>query len=181
MTVIFDYCRAVSHDDETLAERFSRLTEEAGLHPAEVARIMGLGEGMVYKIKRGDVKTPGLIGMLRLAKRLNVSPYYLACEPEPSDAPAVRISQLEANVNHLGIRDKLRGPLPGEEPASSPGRNPRRSALTADEAVDLVTTRLKQQNSAIAKVLRAAFRVLDLHDPTVEEALRGLEAPPQAR
>jgi transcriptional regulator with XRE-family HTH domain len=175
MTVIFDYLRSVSREKETLAERFSRLTEEAGLLPAEVGRIMGLGEGMVYKIKRGDVKTPGLIGMLRLARRLGVSPYYLACEPDLSEVDPARIDQIESNVNHLGIRDKLRGPLPGE------GQLVDRLSKEGDDLdgspdiLSIVSDRLRQQNSAIARVLRAAFRVIDLHDPNVEEALGALE------
>lgn len=87
VTVISCYLGSMSKDHETLAERFTRLIEEAGIPASEVARVMGLSEGMVYKIRRGDVKQLSLVAALRLCRRMNVSPYYLAGEPEPGATP----------------------------------------------------------------------------------------------
>jgi len=71
------------HEAETFAERFSRLIKERGLTDTEVASLLGVSEGAVRKIKRGDTQSLKLHGALRLAKRLSVTPYYLAGEREP--------------------------------------------------------------------------------------------------
>ena len=69
---------------ETFADRFQRLVEEAGLSVQDVVRIVGWkSEGSYYKVKRGDTTVINAVGLLRLAKRLGVSPYYLVSEPEP--------------------------------------------------------------------------------------------------
>ncbi len=68
---------------ETLAERFARLVDAAGLSNRDVAHVMGVSEAAVYKIRRGDSKELSLRSALRLARRLGVSPYYLAGETEP--------------------------------------------------------------------------------------------------
>ncbi len=101
---------------ETFCERFSRLTDDANLSIAEVARIMGVREGAVYKIRRGDSQTIRFMGALRLAKRLGVTPYYLAGEAEPSASSIERVSHdppldhemLSPRVNRDAIAFRLR-------------------------------------------------------------------------
>lgn len=63
---------------ETIGERLKRIREEQGMTAARLGALSGVGEGAVYKIERGDSKSPSFSTGLRLAKALGVSPYDLA-------------------------------------------------------------------------------------------------------
>lgn len=77
------YRRGVTDEaPETLTERFNRLT--AQLSETHVASIMGVTEGAVRKLRRGDTQSYDLKRALRLCRELGVSPWYLACESEPT-------------------------------------------------------------------------------------------------
>jgi hypothetical protein len=70
-------------EKETFGERFGRLVDEAGLSVHEVCQIVGWkSDSSYYKARRGDLGSMKIVGLLRLAKRLRVSPYYLAGESE---------------------------------------------------------------------------------------------------
>lgn len=159
--------------EETFTERFNRLV--SGVSETEVGVILGISESAVRKLKRGDTQTLKLDGALRLANKLGISPFYLAGMPDPSsDFITRRLNNLEPAVNHLGIRDKLRGPLPGDAPLQErllQGAGEEQS----DQVLSLVSQRLAQQNLAIARALRALVAVLALEDSTVNEALQALE------
>lgn len=70
-------------DSETFAERISRLTGAARMTDADLASVLGVSENQAKRIKSGTTSTLKLDGALRLARRLGVTPHYLAGEPEP--------------------------------------------------------------------------------------------------
>jgi transcriptional regulator with XRE-family HTH domain len=78
-------------ENETLTERFCRLTE--GMSDTKIAAIMNMTERAVRKLRLGDTQSYDLHRALRLAEYLGVSPWYLAVVPEPqgprSTTPAV--------------------------------------------------------------------------------------------
>lgn len=71
---------------ETFTERFNRLT--ADIKPTRLAMILGISEAGLRKLRVGDTQSLKLTSALRLARELGVSPWYLACEPEPTAQPA---------------------------------------------------------------------------------------------
>lgn len=71
---------------ETLAERFSRLLTEAGISLEQAAAVMGVKIDTTRRIASGGSKSMRLVEGLRLARRLGVSPYYLACLTEDRQA-----------------------------------------------------------------------------------------------
>ncbi len=67
--------------DETFTERFNRLTK--AIPDAEMMTTLGMSHSGLLKVRSGDTKTLKLHAALRLARKIGVSPWYLACEPEP--------------------------------------------------------------------------------------------------
>lgn len=67
---------------ETFTERFCRLT--APLSDAELAVTLGASVSAARKLRSGETRSLKLDQALRLCKRLGISPWELAGEPEPS-------------------------------------------------------------------------------------------------
>jgi transcriptional regulator with XRE-family HTH domain len=62
--------------------RFKGLVQ--GLSDTELGYILGVSADAARKMRSGDIKSLKLQAALRLARELNVSPWYLAGEPEPA-------------------------------------------------------------------------------------------------
>jgi transcriptional regulator with XRE-family HTH domain len=63
---------------ETFGKRVKRLREESGTSIASLALEVGISEGSIRQIETGAVKSPSFMVGLRLARYLDVDPYYLA-------------------------------------------------------------------------------------------------------
>jgi transcriptional regulator with XRE-family HTH domain len=78
--------------EETFAERLGRLATEAHLADTELASILEVSEVQAKRYKEGTTPSIKFRAFLRLARRLKVSPWYLAGETEPivssSERPA---------------------------------------------------------------------------------------------
>lgn len=126
---------------ETFTERFNRLT--SSMTDTKVGSILGVTEGAVRKIRRGDTQTIELHRAIRLCRELGVSTYYLAGEREPhgqgdgsfseiadrfASGDAVRLAaverkfdEMQALVNDLrAIVERQGGQLPPESDAEGP-------------------------------------------------------------
>jgi transcriptional regulator with XRE-family HTH domain len=64
------------------SKRFRELVR--GLSDTELGYILGVSADAARKVRNGDIKSLKLQAALRLASQLNVSPWYLAGEPEPA-------------------------------------------------------------------------------------------------
>ena len=63
---------------EPFGKRVKRLREETGTTVATLALEVGVSEGSIRQIEAGAVKFPSFLVGLRLARYLDVDPYYLA-------------------------------------------------------------------------------------------------------
>jgi transcriptional regulator with XRE-family HTH domain len=92
---------------ETLGERMRRVREAQGIRIAALADTCLISEGSIRQIEGGGVRSPSLIVGLRIAKALNVDPYWLATgAAEPIEA---RVHSLEIRVAAL---ERDRRPAP---------------------------------------------------------------------
>lgn len=66
----------------SFSKRFRELVR--GLNDTELGYILGVSADAARKMRTGDIKSLKLQAALRLARELNVSPWYLAGEPEPA-------------------------------------------------------------------------------------------------
>ena len=68
--------------NETFNKRFKQLVQ--GLSDTELGYVLGLSADAARKMRQGDIKSLKLQAALRLARKLDISPWYIACEPEPT-------------------------------------------------------------------------------------------------
>lgn len=80
---------------ETFSERLARLVREAQLSDTEVASILGTTETQAKRVLEGSTQSLKLVPALRLCRRLGVSPFYLANEPE---GPTPTTRELDRDV-----------------------------------------------------------------------------------
>jgi transcriptional regulator with XRE-family HTH domain len=66
----------------SFSKRFKGLVR--GLSDTELGYILGVSADAARKMRNGDIKSLKLEAALRLARELNVSPWYLAGESEPA-------------------------------------------------------------------------------------------------
>jgi transcriptional regulator with XRE-family HTH domain len=71
--------------NETFGERLKRLRKARGLRVTDVAAAAGVTEGAIRQLEAGSTKGASLVNGLRIAKRLGVSPDYLATGTEGTD------------------------------------------------------------------------------------------------
>src|ERR1700686_1031946 len=107
----------------TFNKRFKEIVKD--LSDTELGYILGVTADAARKMRRGDTKSLKLEAALRLARKMQVSPWYLAGEPEPTisfsagprgrkgqqkggaaDRTAVR-AQLETAEGALLLHDEL--------------------------------------------------------------------------
>jgi transcriptional regulator with XRE-family HTH domain len=68
--------------NETFNKRFKQLVQ--GLSDTELGYVLGVSADAARKMRQGDIKSLKLQAALRLARKLDISPWYIACEPEPT-------------------------------------------------------------------------------------------------
>jgi len=66
---------------ETFNKRFKQLVHD--LNDTELGYILGVSADAARKMRHGDIKSLKLQAALRLARKLEISPWYIGCEPEP--------------------------------------------------------------------------------------------------
>jgi hypothetical protein len=66
----------------TFNKRFKDLVQ--GLSDTQLGYVLGVSADAARKMRSGDIKSLKLQAALRLARELQVSPWYLAGEPEPT-------------------------------------------------------------------------------------------------
>jgi hypothetical protein len=108
----------------TFNKRFKEIVRD--LSDTELGYILGVSADAARKMRNGDIKSLKLEAALRLARKMQVSPWYLAGEPEPTislaggprgrkgqqkggsaaDRTAVR-AQLETAESALLLHDEL--------------------------------------------------------------------------
>lgn len=80
MSTVLRYPDSVA---ETFAERLARFITEAGISDAELGAILGISEKQAQRLKDGTTKSLKFEPALRLCRRLRLSPWALAGEPDP--------------------------------------------------------------------------------------------------
>jgi transcriptional regulator with XRE-family HTH domain len=68
--------------NDTFNKRFKQLVQ--GLSDTELGYVLGVSADAARKMRQGDIKSLKLQAALRLARKLDISPWYIACEPEPT-------------------------------------------------------------------------------------------------
>ena len=66
----------------TFNKRFKEIVRD--LNDTELGYILGVSADAARKMRSGDIKSLKLQAALRLARKIQVSPWYLAGEPEPA-------------------------------------------------------------------------------------------------
>ena len=66
----------------TFNKRFKEIVRD--LNDTELGYILGVSADAARKMRNGDIKSLKLQAALRLARKIQVSPWYLAGEPEPT-------------------------------------------------------------------------------------------------
>jgi hypothetical protein len=66
----------------TFNKRFKEIVRD--LSDTELGYILGVSADAARKMRNGDIKSLKLEAALRLARKMQVSPWYLAGEPEPT-------------------------------------------------------------------------------------------------
>jgi transcriptional regulator with XRE-family HTH domain len=97
---------------ETFGTRLRRLREERGHSIVDTAIGVSASEGAIRQLETGNVKSPSYILGIRLARYLNVDPFYLAIGEGASltehldllDRRVDRLEKLEARVAALEQR-----------------------------------------------------------------------------
>lgn len=99
---------------EPLNERLKRLLAKEGMTETDAASLLGTSQAQVNRLLNGTTSSLKLAGGLRLARRLKVSPWYLAgltddpagtMPDEEEQASIARVKRLEDEVR--GMRDLL--------------------------------------------------------------------------
>jgi hypothetical protein len=67
--------------NETFNKRFKQLVQD--LSDTELGYILGVSADAARKMRHGDIKSLKLQAALRLARKLEISPWYIGCEAEP--------------------------------------------------------------------------------------------------
>jgi transcriptional regulator with XRE-family HTH domain len=73
------------NEPETFGQRLKRLRNARGLRVTDVAAAAGITEGAIRQLEAGSTKGASLVNGLRIAKRLGVSPDYLATGTDGTD------------------------------------------------------------------------------------------------
>jgi transcriptional regulator with XRE-family HTH domain len=87
-------------EEETFAERLDRLATAANLADTELASILRVSEVQAKRYKEGTTPSIKFRAFLRLARRLRVSPWYLAGETEPVSERAVSVDTRDGPGDH---------------------------------------------------------------------------------
>ena len=87
---------------ETFGERLRALRMKRALTPSELARRVDVTEGAIRQMESGQTKSASFAVGLRLARLLEVSPWYLATG---ADAPAEAGSHSQGDL--LGALERL--------------------------------------------------------------------------
>jgi hypothetical protein len=100
--------------------KFSRRFKElvADMSDTELGFILGVSASAAQKMRNGDIKSLKLQAALRLAKELQISPWYLGGEPEPvissasSGAQKVDDKTLQKSISVAASQRKTSGSVP---------------------------------------------------------------------
>jgi hypothetical protein len=88
-----------------------------GLNDTELGYILGVSADAARKMRNGDIKSLKLQAALRLARELQVSPWYLAGEAEPTTPLAARPAEGDRKLTPRRNRELERAGLETAESA----------------------------------------------------------------
>ena len=97
----------------TFNKHFKELVK--GLSDTELGAIIGVTADTARKMRNGDIQSLKLQSALRLARNLNISPWYLGGESDPSGLPAKsfpapkngKATARTQTVESAGTRDQM--------------------------------------------------------------------------
>jgi hypothetical protein len=119
-------------------KRFKEIVRD--LSDTELGYILGVSADAARKMRSGDIKSLKLQAALRLARKIQVSPWYLAGEPEP-ETPLARGPRRRKGRQKAADRTLERAQLETAESA----------LLLHDEVVEL-RSRVRRLEAAIEKL-----------------------------
>jgi hypothetical protein len=122
-------------------KRFKDLVKD--LSDTELGYTLGVSADAARKMRSGDIKSLKLEAALRLARKLRISPWYLAGEPEPTTplAPGPPARRGRGKVQAAADRSLERAQLETAESA----------LLLHDEVVEL-RSRVRRLEAAVEKL-----------------------------
>ena len=125
----------------TFNKRFKEIVRD--LSDTELGYILGVTADAARKMRNGDIKSLKLEAALRLARKMQVSPWYLAGEPEPTTPLA------------QGPRTR-KGPQKGRKAADRTAERAQletaESALLLHDELVALRKRVRRLEAAVAKL-----------------------------
>jgi hypothetical protein len=127
--------------DAAFNKRFKELVQD--LSDTELGYTLGVSADAARKMRSGDIKSLKLEAALRLARKLQISPWYLAGEPEPTTllAPGPPVRRGRRKAQAPADRSLERAQLETAESA----------LLLHDEVVEL-RSRVRRLEAAVEKL-----------------------------
>jgi hypothetical protein len=122
----------------TFNKRFKEIVRE--LNDTELGYILGVSADAARKMRSGDIKSLKLQAALRLARKIQVSPWYLAGEPEP-----------ETPLAHgpRGTKGRQRGPKVADRTVERTQLETAESALLLHDEVVELRSRVRRLEAAV--------------------------------
>jgi transcriptional regulator with XRE-family HTH domain len=123
---------------DTFNKRFKELVK--GLTDTELGAIIGVTADTARKMRNGDIQSLKLQSALRLARNLNISPWYLGGESDPSGSPT---------KSSLAPKSRKAAATHTQTVESSPTRD--QMLILQEEVVEL-RARIRRLEKAIPKL-----------------------------
>ena len=125
----------------TFNKRFKEIVRD--LSDTELGYILGVSADAARKMRNGDIKSLKLEAALRLARKMQVSPWYLAGEPEPAISLAGGPRGRKGQQKHAAAADRTaeRAQLETAE-----------SALLLHDELVALRKRVQRLEAAVAKL-----------------------------
>jgi hypothetical protein len=125
----------------TFNKRFKEIVKD--LSDTELGYILGVTADAARKMRRGDTKSLKLQAALRLARKLQISPWYLAGEPEPAIPTAQGLP---------GRKGQQRGPKVADRTVERAHLETAESALLLHDELLALRKRVQRLEAAVAKL-----------------------------
>jgi hypothetical protein len=125
----------------TFNKRFKEIVRD--LSDTELGYILGVTADAARKMRSGDIKSLKLQAALRLARKMQISPWYLAGEPEPASPLA---------QGPPGRRGQQRGQRAADRTSERAQLDTAESALLLLDELVALQKRVRRLEAAVAKL-----------------------------
>jgi hypothetical protein len=125
----------------TFNKRFKEIVQD--LNDTELGYVLGVSADAARKMRSGDIKSLKLQAALRLARKMQVSPWYLAGEPEPAASLA---------SGPPGRKGRRRGQKTADRTAERAQLETAQSALLLHDELVALRKRVQRLEAAVAKL-----------------------------